>query len=92
VGCVLLLCNGDVRGLSAHVRETVRNDDHEREVKSLLTVGEGCSPQDPLPASQAENAGSIPVARSKEFGLKPNDCKDSFLTSSDHDVPPLTFV
>ena len=32
--------------------------------------------------SQAENAGSIPVARSKDFQPEPNDCNGFPLTSS----------
>jgi|GEM_PF-5381835 len=43
-------------------------------------------------ASQAENAGSIPVARSKDSHRKPNDFKAFPLTSSDHRCPSLPRV
>ena len=43
-------------------------------------------------ASQAENAGSIPVARSKDFGAEPNDYKGFRLTSRVHRVPTMSRV
>ena len=44
------------------------------------------------PLRQAENAGSIPVARSKDFGAEPNDDKGFRLTSRVHRVPTMSRV